>query len=88
MSWPATHRAHNLPLLLAGGEGLGFAQGRHIAFNGQQKEVPNDKREHLNSPKLGPDAVTMSDLLRTISEQMGVAAMGFGESQRVINELL
>ena len=88
MSWPATHRAHNLPLLLAGGEGLGFAQGRHIAFNGQQKDVPNDKREHLSSPKLGPDAVTMSDLLRTISERIGVPAEGFGESRRVLDELL
>ena len=47
MSWPATHRAHNLPLLLAGGEGLGFAQGQHIAFNGQQKHVSNDQRSHL-----------------------------------------
>ena len=88
MSWPATHRAHNLPLLLAGGEGLGFAQGRHLAFNGQQKVIPNDNREHLTSPKLGPDAVSMSDLLRTISEQMGVVAKGFGESRRVLTELL
>ncbi|QDU96543.1 DUF1552 domain-containing protein [Lignipirellula cremea] len=88
MSWPATHRAHNLPLLLAGGEGLGFAQGQHLAFNGQQKVIPNDKREHLTSPKLGPDAVSMSDLLRTISEQMGVVAKGFGESRRTLVELL
>jgi hypothetical protein len=87
MSWPATHRAHNLPVLLAGGEGLGFAQGRHIAFNGQQRDGPNDQRLHLATPKLGPDAVTMSDLLRTISEQMGVAAKDFGESRRVLDEL-
>ena len=88
MSWPATHRAHNLPLLLAGGEGLGFAQGRHIAFNGQQKDVPNDKRLHLAAPRLGPDAVTMSDLLRTISEVCGVPAEGFGDSRRIVGELL
>lgn len=88
MSWPASHRAHNLPLLLAGGEGLGFAQGQHLAFNGQKKDVPNDKRLHLNSPKLGPDAVSMSDLLRTISERMDVPAKGFGESRRTLDELI
>lgn len=88
MSWPATHRNHNLPILLAGGEGVGFAHGRHIAFNGQQKYVPSEKPEHLNGPKLGPDAVSMSDLLRTISEQIGVPAAGFGESRRVLTELL
>lgn len=89
MSWPASHRNHNLPILLAGGEGVGFAHGRHIAFNGQEKDIPrNDKHDHRNSPKLGPDAVSMSDLLRTISERMGVPAEGFGESRRVLTELL
>jgi hypothetical protein len=30
----------------------------------------------------------MSDLLRTISERIGVPAEGFGESRRVLTELL
>ena len=88
MSWPAYHRNHNLPILLAGGECVGFAHGQHIAFNGQKKDIPSDKQEHRNSTKLGPDAVSMSDLLRTISERMGVPAEGFGESRRVLTELL
>jgi hypothetical protein len=88
MSWPASHRGHNLPLLLAGGEGLGFSQGRHVAFNGQKKDLPNDQRLHLAAPRLGPDAVSMSDLLRTISERMGVEAKGFGESRRTLDEML
>ena len=88
MSWPAYHRNHNLPILLAGGESAGFAHGRHIAFNGQQKDIPSDKQEHRNATKLGPDAVSMSDLLRTISERMRVPAEGFGESRRVLTELL
>jgi hypothetical protein len=88
MSWPASHRGHNLPLLLAGGEGLGFSQGRHVAFNGQKKDLPNDQRLHLAAPRLGPDAVSMSDLLRTISERMGVEAKGFGESRRTLDEVL
>ena len=87
MSWPATHRGHNLPLLLAGGEGLKFTHGRHLAFNGQKKDVPTENRLHLTGPKLGPESVTMSDLLRTISERMGVDAKGFGESRRTLDEL-
>jgi hypothetical protein len=59
-----------------------------MAFNGQKKAIPGEGREHLIPPKLGPDAVSMSDLLRTISERMGVAAKGFGESRRVLDELL
>lgn len=88
MSWPASHRSHNLPLLLAGGEGLKFAHGRHLAFNGQKKDVPQEKKLHLVGPKLGPESVTMSDLLRTISEQMGVGAKGFGESRRTLHEVI
>jgi hypothetical protein len=30
----------------------------------------------------------MSDLLRTISERMGVEAKGFGESRRTLDEML
>jgi hypothetical protein len=88
MSWPASHRSHNLPLLLAGGEGLKFAHGRHLAFNGQKKDVPQEKKLHLTGPKFGPESVTMSDLLRTISEQMGVEAKGFGESRRTLHEVI
>jgi hypothetical protein len=89
MSWPAYHRNHNLPILLAGGEGVGFAAaGQHIAFNGQKEDIPSDKQEHRNATKLGPDAVSVSDLLRTISRTDGRPAQGFGESRHVLTELL
>lgn len=88
MSWPASHKGHNLPILLAGGERLGFRHGQHIAFNGQKKDIPTAKNLHLQSPKLDHTSVTMSDLLRTISEQMGIDAKGFGESRRILNEII
>ena len=88
MSWPEYHRNHNLPILLDVGEGVGFAHGQHIAINGQKKDIPSDKQEHRKATQLGPSAVSMSDLLRTISERMGVPAEGFGESRRVLMELL
>ncbi|GDY12797.1 hypothetical protein LBMAG53_16750 [Planctomycetota bacterium] len=87
MSWPASHRNDNLPLILAGGERLGFKQGRHVVFNGQPKPVPTNPDTVKIAP-LPKDAVSMSCLLRTIAERMGVPAEGFGESRRVLSELL
>ncbi len=86
MSWPAMHRSDNLPLILAGGEGLGFVQGRHLVFNHHPPLAP------INGAapppiKLAPDATSVSDLLRTISERMDVPAAGFGESRRTLDEL-
>lgn len=88
MSWPASHRSDNLPLILAGGEGMGFVQGRHLAFNGQTPialvngQAPPARRD------LGPNPASVSDLLRTISERMNIPARGFGESRRTLDELL
>lgn len=86
MSWPAMHRSDNLPLILAGGEGLGFVQGRHLVFNNHPPLAP----VNAAAPppiKLAPDASSVSDLLRTISERMDVPAAGFGESRRTLDEL-
>jgi hypothetical protein len=88
MSWPAMHRSDNLPLLLAGGEGLGFVQGRHLAFNGQTPVVAVNGQAPPLKKDLGPSPSSVSDLLRTISERMGVVAKGFGESRRTLDELL
>jgi hypothetical protein len=88
MSWPAFHRSDNLPLILAGGEGMGFVQGRHLAFNGQTPVVAVDGKAPPLKKDLGKNPVSVSDLLRTISERMGVEAKGFGESRRTLDELL
>lgn len=88
MSWPAFHRVDNLPLILAGGEGMGFVQGRHLAFNGQTPIVPVNRQAPPARRDLGPNPASVSDLLRTISERMDVPARGFGESRRTLDELL
>lgn len=82
------HRSDNLPLILAGGEGLGLKQGRHIAFNGQKPVAPVNNQAPPAPKDLGPGAASVSDLLRTISERMDVPAKGFGESKRTLDELL
>jgi hypothetical protein len=88
MSWPAFHRSDNLPLLLAGGEGLGFAQGRHVAFNNQAPVVAVNGQAPPVNKDLGKKPACVSDLLRTIAERMEVEAKGFGESRRTLDELL
>lgn len=88
MSWPASHRSDNLPLILAGGEGLGFVQGRHVAFNDQTPVVAANGQAPPLRKDLGKNPACVSDLLRTISERMGVEAKGFGESRRTLDELL
>jgi hypothetical protein len=88
MSWPAMHRSDNLPLILAGGEGMGFVQGRHVAFNGQTPVVAVEGKAPPIRKDLGLNPASVSDLLRTISERMNVPAQGFGESRRVLDELV
>jgi hypothetical protein len=88
MSWPAFHRGDNLPLILAGGEGLGFSQGRHVAFNNQTPIVAVEGKAPPVNKDFGKNPACVSDLLRTISERMDVPAKGFGESRRTLDELL
>jgi hypothetical protein len=88
MSWPAFHRGDNLPLILAGGEGLGFTQGRHVAFNNQTPVVAVDGKAPPVIKDFGKNPACVSDLLRTIAERMDIPAMGFGESRRTLDELL
>ncbi len=75
MSW-GNHNPDHLPLLIAGGSKLGIKHLGHVGYN---DHAPADEPR----PK-----TNASDLLRTISEVCGVPAAGFGDSTRVIDELL
>jgi hypothetical protein len=80
MSW--THQSSNLPMLLAGGSNLGLKHGSHLRFN------PHKNFQGQTEKGVEPEETTVSDVLRTISERLGVAAAGFGGSRRVVDELL
>jgi hypothetical protein len=80
MSW--THQSSNLPMLLAGGSNLGLKHGSHLRFN------PHKNFMGQLEKGVKPEETTVSDVLRTMSERLGVAAAGFGGSRRVIDELL
>ena len=80
MSW--THNPSNLPMLLAGGSRLGLRHGSHIRVN--------PHKDHQGRPirDVRPQETSVCDLLRTMSERLGVRAERFGDSRRVVTELL
>lgn len=80
MSW--THNPSNLPMLLAGGSRLGLKHGSHLRFN------PHKDFKGHSDKKAKPEQTTICDVLRTMSERLGVPAEGFGDSRRVVHELL
>ncbi|MBA4067484.1 MAG: hypothetical protein C0501_28000 [Isosphaera sp.] len=80
MSW--THNPSNLPMLLAGGGRLGLKHGRHLRFNPHK-----DARGRVDRA-VKAEETTVCDVLRTVSERLGVPAERFGDSRRVVNELL
>ncbi|MCE2726557.1 MAG: DUF1552 domain-containing protein [Planctomycetaceae bacterium] len=80
MSW--THNPSNLPMLLAGGSRLGLKHGSHLRFN------PHKDFKGQLDRNVKRDETTVCDVLRTMSERLGVPAEGFGNSRRVVNELL
>lgn len=92
MSYGHSHGNANLPLVLAGGSGLGLRHGSHVDFNqghfpGQSKGYQLDKPgEHyaICSRPLNPDA-HMSNLLLLMAQKMGVEADRFGDSNRVLD---
>lgn len=73
MSW-GNHLPDHLPLLIAGGSALGIRHHGHLGFN--------------TFAAAGGKPANHSDLLRTLGEICGVPAPGFGDSTRVLDELL
>lgn len=80
MSW--THNPSNLPILLAGGSRLGLKHGSHLRFN------PHKNFKGQLDKGVKPDEATVCDVLRTMSERLGVPAERFGDSRRTLAEML
>ena len=88
LSYGNSHGTTSLPLVLAGGAGLGFKHGAHVDFNQQVRgfkgygqgvgvyHSPVDNKAHF------------SNLLLTIAQKMGVEAETFADSGGVISEVL
>lgn len=83
-----SHGTTSLPLVLAGGAGIGLRHGAHVDYNRQVKDFkgyghgvglyhsPVNSKAHF------------SNLLLTIAQKMGVEAGTFADSTGVISEVL
>jgi len=87
MSYGHSHGNANLPLVLAGGAGLGLEHGSHLDFNqghfqGYQLDKPGEHYALCSRPA-NPDA-HMSNLLLLMGQKMGVEIDRFGDSTGVV----
>jgi len=87
MCYGHSHGNANLPLVLAGGSGLGLKHGSHLDFNqghfdGYQLDNPGEHYRICSRP-VNSDA-RMSNLLAMMAQRMGVETDQFGDSNRVL----
>ena len=87
MAYGHSHGNANLPLVVAGGTGLGLKHGRHVDFNqghfdGYQLDNPGQHYRLCGRPA-NSDA-HMSNLLLTMAQKMGVETEKFGDSNGTV----
>ncbi len=85
MAYGHSHGNANLPLVLAGGTGLGLKHGRHLDlnqghFDGYQLDNPGHHYRLCGRP--ANNDAHMSNLLLTMAQKMGVETDRFGDSNR------
>ncbi len=85
MSYGHSHGNANLPLVLAGGAGLGVKHGRHVDFNqghfgGYALDDPGSHYRLCGRPA-NSDA-RMSNLLLAMAQKVGVETDAFGDSSQ------
>jgi hypothetical protein len=88
MAYGHSHGNANLPLVLAGGAGLGLKHGRHVDlnqghFDGYQLDNPGHHYRLCGRPA-NTDA-HVSNLLLTMAQKMGVEIDRFGDSNRAMD---
>ena len=83
MAYGHSHGNANLPLVLAGGTGLGIRHGRHLDFNQGHFDGYDLKDAGKHYRLCGRPANSeahMSNLLLTMAQKMGVESDKFGDS--------
>ncbi len=88
LSYGNSHGTTSLPLVLAGGAGLGVKHGAHVDYNQQVKEFKGYGQGVgvYHSPV--NTKARFSNLLVTIAQKMGVETETFADSNGVISEVL
>ena len=90
MSYGHSHGNANLPIVLAGGQALGFKHGKHLDFN-----LPKIGKYDLATPgshygvcsRPVDEKARLSNLLLTMANKMGVETEKFADSTGPISEL-
>ena len=84
MSYGHSHGNANLPLVLAGGNKLGFTHGSHLDLNRAQGlksyELVNPREHYKICFSPVNQKALMSNLLLTVAQSMGIEARQFGDS--------
>lgn len=85
MAYGHSHGNANLPLVLAGGSGLGVKHGRHLDlnqghFDGYQLDDPGQHYQLCGRP--ANSEAHLSNLLLSMAQKMGVETDRFGDSNR------
>jgi hypothetical protein len=90
MSYGHSHANSNLPILLAGGRGLGLKHGQHIDYNypkGYSYKLDYDEwRSLCGKPKDG--SARLSNLMLTMLQKMEVNAEKFVDSLGAVSEIV
>lgn len=89
MSYGHSHANSNLPILLAGGRGLGLRHGRHIDYNfpqGTDYKLDYDEWRALCGKPKDPNA-RLSNVLVTMLQKMNVPAERFVDSLGAVSEI-
>ena len=88
LSYGNSHGTTSLPLVMAGGAGLGLRHGSHLDYNQHVKEFEGygDGIRMYHSPV--NKHAHFSNLLLTIAQRMGVETESFSDSNSVVSEVL
>ena len=94
MAFGHSHGNANLPLILAGGGGLGIKHGRHIDYNAMSKpegytydlDTPGKHYAICHNPV--NNKAHLSNLLLTMAQKMDVPTEKFADSNGTISEVL
>ena len=91
MAYGHSHGNANLPLILAGGKGLGYKHGQHVDFNlptiGAYNVADSQAHYRICSRPVDNDA-RVSNLLLTMLQRADVKADRFQDSLRPLKEIL
>ena len=87
LSYGNTHGTTSLPLVLAGGSGLGVKHGSHVDYNRQVKGFTGYGQGVGVYHRPVNSKAHFSNLLLTIAQKMGVETDTFADSNGVISEV-